>query len=129
MLFAINWIGVCLSVSGSLTCVQDVYLVEAFVLVVASEDHHQVSNHGGAVVRAGSGVGAVDGGVTPVPPLRVQDGHVVLPLAVSWCVCTTNKIENGRACIGIDREKCELCMIYCWFVRCHDAYDSSGDMM
>ena len=65
-----------------LTGVQDVDLVEALVLVVAAEDHHKVSHDGGAVVRPGSGVGAVDGGVAPVPTLRVEHGHVVLPLPV-----------------------------------------------
>lgn len=65
-----------------LTCVQDVDLVETLVLVVAAEDDHQVPDHRGAVVRARRGVGPVDGGVAPVPALRVEDGHVVLPLAV-----------------------------------------------
>ena len=73
--------------SDRLTRVEDVDHVEALVLVVAPEDHHERPNHGGAVVGARGGAGAIDGWVPPVPPLRVQHRHVVLPLPVVLCVC------------------------------------------
>lgn len=79
-----------------LTRVQDVHFVEALVLIVAAEDDHQASDHGGAVVRPGGRVGAVNGGVAPVPALRVEDGHVVLPLSVCVWRFVANSAENRK---------------------------------
>lgn len=42
--------------ASTLTRVKDVDLIEALVLIVAAKHHHKISNHGGAVVRAGGRV-------------------------------------------------------------------------